>query len=248
MTRKVHPKLTAVESPESHIFPGDDHRRPPASASITLTVWRKSLLFNCSGFTVFDEKGNLVFRVDKYAKSGSNSDIVLMDATGEPLLTIRRKVREIAIWICETQARFEKLGISRSDHFSVPQKLSIVEHWQIYEGEASANPRLSVRKHVSFFRSKALAHVTPCSAFPADCGGAAGYEVEGSYAQRRCAIYDDSRRAMAEIRRKEAVSGVAFGHDVFRLVVQPGIHAAVAMAVVILLEEMFRSRRSLIKP
>jgi len=50
-----------------------------------LTVWKKSLLLNCSGFTVFDCKGNLVFRVDK-------GEIVLMDAAGKPLLTIRRKV------------------------------------------------------------------------------------------------------------------------------------------------------------
>lgn len=56
-----------------------------------LTVWKKSLLFNCNGFTVFDGKGNLVFRVDNYA-AGKKSEIVLMDAAGKPLLTIRRKV------------------------------------------------------------------------------------------------------------------------------------------------------------
>lgn len=56
-----------------------------------LTVWKKSLLFNCTGFTVFDTKGNLVFRVDNYV-AGNKGEIVLMDAAGKPLLTIRRKV------------------------------------------------------------------------------------------------------------------------------------------------------------
>lgn len=56
-----------------------------------LTVWRKSLLFSCNGFTVFDAEGNLVFRVDIYG-SGSAGELVLMDASGKPLLTARRKV------------------------------------------------------------------------------------------------------------------------------------------------------------
>jgi hypothetical protein len=61
--------------------------------AVVLTVWKKSLLFNCHGFTVYDGRGNLVFRVDNYmATSGNNGEIVLMDAAGKPLLTIRRKV------------------------------------------------------------------------------------------------------------------------------------------------------------
>ncbi|KAG6527445.1 protein LURP-one-related 8-like [Zingiber officinale] len=61
-----------------------------AAASVLLTVWRRSLLFNGNGFAVFDAKGNLAFRVDNYA-SGSKKEVVLMDGAGKPLLTIRRK-------------------------------------------------------------------------------------------------------------------------------------------------------------
>lgn len=67
-------------------FPADHH------ANVVLTVWKKSLLFNCDGFTVFDNQGNLVFRVDNY-NAGTKAEIVLMDASGNSLLTIRRKVR-----------------------------------------------------------------------------------------------------------------------------------------------------------
>lgn len=79
---KVHPSAAAAAA-----CTGGGGVRPAA----VLTVWRRSLLFNGNGFAVFDAKGNLVFRVDNYA-SGSKAEVLLMDAAGKPLLTIRRKV------------------------------------------------------------------------------------------------------------------------------------------------------------
>ncbi|XP_022730328.1 protein LURP-one-related 8-like [Durio zibethinus] len=174
-----------------------------------LTVWRKSLLFNCNGFTVFDGKGNLVFRVDNYME-GNKGEILLMDATGNPLLTIRRK------------------------------KMSLGDSWLVYEGETLVNPRLSVRKSVKILNNKCLAYVIPGNTNNRNKN--IMYEIEGSYSQRCCAVYDDKRRLVAEIRRKEAVGGVAFGTDIFRLVVQPdNIRTDFAMALVILLDQMFGS-------
>ncbi|KAL5991415.1 hypothetical protein ACLOJK_012324 [Asimina triloba] len=197
---KVFPN-TASEFPKA-----DSDRR---QAAIALTVWKKSLLFNCNGFTVFDAMGNLVFRVDNYMDI-NKGEIVLMDGAGEPLLTIRRK------------------------------KLSLGDHWLIFNGEETANPRLSLKKNVNILNSTSLANVT------AGCGTSPKhviYRVEGSYAQRCCAVYDDKRRRVAEIKRKEAVGGAVFGLDVFRLVVEPDLDPAIAMALVILLEQMFGSRR-----
>lgn len=85
--KKVHPSLTSVQS-DLRQMNNQESRREEAEV---LTVWRKSLLFNCSGFTVFDAKGNLVFRVDNYG-SDCKSEVVLMDATGKPLFSIRKKV------------------------------------------------------------------------------------------------------------------------------------------------------------
>ncbi|PKA58563.1 Protein LURP-one-related 8 [Apostasia shenzhenica] len=220
MAKRIHPNAGVFESKEPRLSSGDDRfsTQPlPAEAPVALTVWRKSLLFNCSGFTVFNEKGNLVFRVDKYAKSSNKGEIDLMDAVGNPILTIRRKM------------------------------LSLGERWQIYDGDEAANPRFSVRKHVSLLQSRSLAHMTPCAPPVPEGKRGVRYEIEGSYANRSCMIYDERRRPMAEIRRKEAVSGAVFGLDVFRLVVQPGFDAALAMAAVILLEEMFGSKSSLIR-
>lgn len=192
---------------------------------VVLTVWKKSLLFNCNGFTVFDGKGNLVFRVDNYME-GHKGEILLMDAAGKPLLTIRRK------------------------------KLSLGDTWLVYDGETLVNPRFSVRKHVNILRNKCLAYVsaedgssgsgsTPptFSSFWSGNGKSTVYQIEGSYAQRCCAVYDSKRRRVAEIKQKERVGGIGFGIDVFRLIVQPDIDPSVAMALVILLDQMFGSSR-----
>ncbi|RLM69932.1 protein LURP-one-related 8-like [Panicum miliaceum] len=200
---KVHPNSADPERQP----PQDDHEEPPA----VLTVWRKSLLFNCHGFTVFDAKGDLAFRVDCYAASRRRAEVVLMDVAGKPLLTVRRK------------------------------RLSLTDHWVIYDGDGTARPLLSVRRHVSLRSSgKALAHVTP------HASAAAEYVVEGSYGRRACAVRDARGDAVAEVRRKESV-----GDDVFRLVADPRLGASLAMGLVIALDEMFGaghgSARSLLR-
>uniref|UniRef100_R7WAB6 Protein LURP-one-related 8 n=1 Tax=Aegilops tauschii TaxID=37682 RepID=R7WAB6_AEGTA len=81
---KVHPNLAVPSLGMAAAAAARDDE------PVTLTVWRKSLLFNCRGFTVFDASGNLVYRVDIYA-SDSRAEVVLMDAAGRPVLTVRRK-------------------------------------------------------------------------------------------------------------------------------------------------------------
>ncbi|KAG0466498.1 hypothetical protein HPP92_017466 [Vanilla planifolia] len=194
MTR-IYPKSPASQSTS----PDNAGESAPSS----LTVWRKSLLLNCSGFTVFDAKGNLEFRVDNYSQSIRN-EIVLMDAAGKPLFTVRRK------------------------------KLSLVGRWKIYDGEADASgPRFSATRRVALFPSLKLARLISCR------GKGQSYGVEGSFSERSCTVFDERQRKVAEILPREAVGGVAFGSDVFRLVVEPEFDAGVAMSIVILLEQMF---------
>ncbi|KAL4304531.1 hypothetical protein GQ457_10G008210 [Hibiscus cannabinus] len=199
---KVFPNASFVVSDANSEKPPPAEEREEA----ILTVWKKSLLFNCNGFTVFDSKGDLVFRVDNYME-GNKGEILLMDAGGNPLLTIRRK------------------------------KMSLGDHWFVYEGETRVNPRFSVKKSVNILRNKCLAYVN-------NQRNNIVYEIEGSYAQRNCTVYDDKRRPVAEIKRKEAVGGVAFGTDVFRLIVRPDyITLESAMALLILLDQMFGSSK-----
>uniref|UniRef100_J3NAW4 Tubby C-terminal domain-containing protein n=1 Tax=Oryza brachyantha TaxID=4533 RepID=J3NAW4_ORYBR len=217
MAAKVHPNVAVPEPPcisAGIVSQQQDQDQPP----VVLTVWRKSLLFNCHGFTVFDAKGNLAFRVDCYDASSSTTsrrpELVLMDVAGNPLLTIRRK----------------RLSLSLSDT------------WVIYDGDGkgASTPLLSVRRQLRGLRaSKALAHVTPLSS---SLPRPEAYVVEGSYGRRACAVRDARGDAVAEVRRKESV-----GDDVFRLVAEPRLGAPLAMAIVIAIDEMFRGGSSLLR-
>ncbi|KAG6503138.1 protein LURP-one-related 8-like [Zingiber officinale] len=227
---RVHPGARGIELGDSGSVAfskdGETAQEEAGAVASVLTVWRRSLLLNGNGFTVFDAKGKLVFRVDNYA-SGSRTEVVLMDGVGEPLLTVRRKRSSIALPLA-----------------TLTQKLSLGEQWMIYEGEDRANPRFVVKRHLNPLYSRALARVTPCASDAKSCQG---YKVEGSYAQRRCAILDDERQRVVEMKRKESAKGVSFGLDVFHLIVQPGFDASVAMTIVLLLEQMFGSGASLLK-
>ena len=230
---KVHPNAAAVAAElatpttTTTTRPAADQETEPPTV---LTVWRKSLLFNCDGFTVYDARGDLAFRVDSYDASGRRrAEVVLMDATGTPLLTVRRKRR---------------LGV-------------LAERWVIYDGDAAADteaersnskPLLSVRRHRrASSKEKALAYVTPLVPASSSSGrrttaeAEASYVVEGSYGLRACAVRDTHGDAVvAEVRRKEAV----VGDDVFRLVAEPRLGATLAMGLVIALDEMFAGGRS----
>ncbi|CAN0913564.1 Protein LURP-one-related 8 [Linum grandiflorum] len=213
---KVYPNLASSCKGSRDEYDDPLIKKPAAGEqqqAVQLTVWKKSLLFNCNGFTVFDAKGNLVFRVDNYMAAASG-EILLMDAAGNPLLTIRRK-----------------------------KKMSLADSWLVYEGETRENPMLCVRK-------KAMSMMNPrCLAQVFSSGGSLRYEIEGSFAQRCCVVYDHNnnekrrRRSVVEILQKEAaVGGVTFGFDVFRMVVDTGlIETSLAMALVILLDQMYAS-------
>ncbi|AQK86793.1 Protein LURP-one-related 8-like [Zea mays] len=215
MTAKVHPNVAVPSVGLGQPAAVAVAVSPPADEEpVTLTVWRKSLLFNCRGFTVFDARGDLVYRVDTYA-SDSRAEVVLMDAAGRPVLTVRRRQRPIG------------LGLG-------------ADQWLVYPGEEARRlpPLYAVKRPAAQYMrgggggAKSMAHVAASSGGAGAGGG--GYEVEGSYLRRRCTVYDERRRAVAEVRPKEAV-----GSDVFRLVVQPGMEVSLAMAVVLALDQMF---------
>jgi uncharacterized protein YxjI len=130
MAAKVHPNVAVPPLGQ------------PAAADeepVTLTVWRKSLLFNCKGFTVFDSRGNLVYRVDSYA-SDSRAEVVLMDAAGRPVLTVRRR---------------KLIGLGSDQCLVHPG-----------EEETRLPPLYTVKRRAQYMRSggaKSMAHVVPCS-------------------------------------------------------------------------------------
>lgn len=123
----------------------------------------------------------------------------------------------------------------------VVQKLSLAEEWLVYDGDGDepAPRRFTARRNRSLLRTKSLARLSPGRSLDGT-GDAPGcrYDVEGSYASRSLDMFactgGNQRRRVATVCRKEA----AVGLDVFRLVVEPDLEPALAMAVVILLDQM----------
>jgi len=67
----------------------DQEKNNAEKLCTSLTVWRKSLVMSCKGFTVIDCYGNLVYRVDNYI--GRPNEVTLMDASGKSILTMFRR-------------------------------------------------------------------------------------------------------------------------------------------------------------
>ncbi|KAI3727598.1 hypothetical protein L6452_16216 [Arctium lappa] len=66
----------------------------------TYTIWMKSLVMNSNGYTVYDSKGNVVFRIDNY-DSKNRSEVYLMDLRGNVVCTIlRKKLLRLGLWDC----------------------------------------------------------------------------------------------------------------------------------------------------
>ncbi|KAL6348950.1 hypothetical protein AAG906_033606 [Vitis piasezkii] len=215
-------KSRSVTVHEDH-QPEEEYIAAAASATTggdcrSLTVWRKSLLFSCTGFTVIDSYGDLVYRVDNYIGQRPG-EVTLMDASGKSVLTVRRR-----------------------------KNLRLVENWHVYEGEvgdtsrtkrpsSSKQPICSVKKHINILHAN---HNVLAYVFLGNSDKRYAYRIEGSYANRSCKVLDKSRRVVAEIKRKEAMNeGVSFGVEVFLLIVCPGFDSGFAMALVLLLDQMF---------
>ncbi|MCL7049531.1 hypothetical protein MKW94_023929 [Papaver nudicaule] len=193
------------------------------SSTASLTVWRKSQVFNCNGFTVIDSSGNIVYRVDNYIGEGSK-EIVLMDGSGNTIFTICRQT-----------------------------KLGMFANWHVFEGDINNDSRESctssetrspicIAKRCSNGLLKianvpsVLAQVVLNRSSRKRCV----YTIEGSYKKRSCKILDKNREVAAEISRKEAmIEGISFGEEVFLLSVRSGFDHGIAMTMILLLDQMF---------
>ncbi|GMI76434.1 hypothetical protein like AT5G41590 [Hibiscus trionum] len=197
----------------------DEHQQHPelretdgGHPCTSLTVWRKSLIVSCRGFTVIDSNGNLVYRVDSYT-GGRTKELILMDGLGKSIFTMRR---------CKN--------------------LRLVDTWLVYGGEVcelctSGQPIFYVKKSINILHAEpnVLAYV-----YRRSTDKRYAYMIEGSYSQRSCKVVDETKRVVAEIRRKDALNGcISFGLEVFVLIVQAGFDAGFAMGLVLLLDQMF---------
>ncbi|GLJ37055.1 hypothetical protein SUGI_0750800 [Cryptomeria japonica] len=176
----------------------------------TLTVWKTSLVFNCNGFNVFDSTGNLAFRVDNY-DSGYKNEVVLMDATGNSLLTMRRK------------------------------RLSMYSEWHAFLKDKSDGQKpLFIVRRSFLLPTKTLAQIYVGSVSEKKHPD---YQIEGSFANRSCTVYNSSRNIVAEMKRKQVSSEITLGGDVFSMIVQPGYDQTFVMGLVVILDQIGSNER-----
>ncbi|KAL2463072.1 Protein LURP-one-related 12 [Forsythia ovata] len=169
-----------------------------------LTVSKTTLFFAGDGYTAYDCKGELVFRVDSYGPGTRDSgELVLMDASGRCLLTVRRK------------------------------RPSLHQRWEGFVGERmeGEKPIFSVRRSSIIGRCNVEVEVYT--------NPVEEYQIEGSFANRQCTIFNAEKEIVAEIRRKvDASTNVILGKDVFLLSVKPGFDGAFGMGLVLVLDQI----------
>lgn len=187
----------------------------------TLTVWKKSTMSfqGTDGFTVFDQQGKLVFRVDNYSRKnpgGPTGGLVLMDGTGNALLTVK------------------------------PQILSMQNQWNGYKGDqemrrtkkGKKSKVFSMRTSSVLFHSR---HKDEAEVFLNGLrkqGQAPDFTIQGAFCSRNCLIRAANGEVAAKITRKRVNSSVLLSDDVFSLVVQPGYDAELIMAFVVVLDRI----------
>ncbi|KAG8388272.1 hypothetical protein BUALT_Bualt02G0108400 [Buddleja alternifolia] len=112
-----------------------------------LTVLKTSLFFPGDGFTAYDSKGVRAFRVDSYGPdSGDAGELVLVDASGRCILTVRRKRPSL-------HQRWEGFAGERSGQkplFSVRRSSMIGRSGSGMTVEVYSNPRAEYQIEGSF--------------------------------------------------------------------------------------------------
>ncbi|KAI4374247.1 hypothetical protein MLD38_012261 [Melastoma candidum] len=187
----------------------------------SFTVWKKSSMSfqGTDGFTVFNQKGGLVFRVDNYSRNKNLSDgdgLVLMDGVGNVVLTLR------------------------------PRGFSLRRQWNAYRGEyrvfvMKKRLRSLLTKNTKdepvdiFLQGSLRSDQSP------------EYLVEGSFASRNCIVRRKADGALvARISRKwvKSTPTVVLANDVFSLVIQPGFDTGLVMGFVLVLDRICRKSSS----
>ncbi|PIN27208.1 hypothetical protein CDL12_00001 [Handroanthus impetiginosus] len=190
---KVHPKTSMIttscqySSSEREIF----------------TVWMKSLVINGNGCTVFNSKGEVVFRVDNY-QTRHSGEVLLMNLNGEVLFSIKKK----------------KLLVFRSWEV---HKLINSEFYE--EGES-----FKVKRKCRLFGKDISCDVSVgCNNKTAE----SCYKIVGFEGKSTIKILDNEGQVLAEMMQKQSLGGVCLGDDVLSLTVEPQLDQSLIMALVI---------------
>ncbi|KAK9053153.1 hypothetical protein SSX86_029783 [Deinandra increscens subsp. villosa] len=139
------------------------HPRIPSSSSScstqreTYTIWMKSLVLNSNGYTVYDSRGEVVFRIDNY-DSKCRSEVYLMDLYGNIVCTILRKeLLRSGLWDCYSDKD------SSRPWFRVGKTFGFFKNNSVYDvlvgtnkGQSISGPNHKMEGHVNSLEFKII--------------------------------------------------------------------------------------------
>ncbi|CAA2996958.1 LURP-one-related 12-like [Olea europaea subsp. europaea] len=117
--------------------------------------------------------------------------------------------------------------------FSLSARPSLHHRWEGFIGERidGQKPIFSVR------RSSIIGRFSVTVELYTNTGEE--YQIEGSFANRHCTIFNAEKEIVAEIRRKvDASTNVVLGKDVFLISLKPGFDGAFGMGLVLVLDQL----------
>ncbi|XP_042950338.1 protein LURP-one-related 4-like [Carya illinoinensis] len=191
---KIHPHISTV-SPKYFT----------TSEGETFTVWMKSLLYHTYGCTVFNSKGEIVYRVDNYSKKCSH-EVHLMDLRGNTLFTIRRRKKFLAFGCWDG---YRCSGSTLTNKLEKPW-FKVQRYCGMLRGDVACQITVGYDKYDKYWIVRIL-----------DAGKAA------------FRIVDVDGGVVAEAKAKHSGSGVVLGDDVLTLEVVPYIDHSLILALVI---------------
>ncbi|XP_019171172.1 PREDICTED: protein LURP-one-related 11-like [Ipomoea nil] len=199
---RIYPQSPSSSSSSSSSPPSSPSSSYMTSKRETFTVWMKSLVYHGNGCTVFDSNGEIVYRIDNYNTKCSR-EVHLMDLHGRVLFSIRQK------------------------------KLAVFGRW---DGYRLGNTEL-IDEEILCFRVKRSRNVFRgdsnhyCVNLACDQPEESCYKIIALPGKSTFKIVSGSR-LVAEVKQKQATSGVAFGDDVLTLMVEPHVDHSLVMALV----------------
>ncbi|XP_040986880.1 protein LURP-one-related 11-like [Juglans microcarpa x Juglans regia] len=190
MTVKVHPQVV-IPSASCYFI----------SKQETYTIWMKSLVLGCKGCTVFDAKGQLVYRVDNY-NCNFRDEVNLMDSKGKVLFTVpRKRFKLFRFWegyrSTDKEIEMKRPGFQVRKTLRIPRGDSPCE---VIVGLDENQPR-----HYKIH--------------------------SWSSCKSACKLVDQFGGLVAELKRKKSAGGVDLGNDVLTLVVEPYFDHSLIMGV-----------------
>ncbi|KAJ0249308.1 Protein LURP-one-related 11 [Hirschfeldia incana] len=187
MVKKIHPNRKTSS--------GREETRSPylTTEKDSFTIWMKSLVFNTNGCTVFDSKGNIIYRVDNY-NSKSCREVYLMDLHGHVLFTVRR----------------QKLGLYKT-----------WEGHRSPSGTAESTTNLEYfRVKSNIFQVPSKGSSSSYRVITGSCRNDEQYIYKIITRGSSLGIEDICGRVVAEVKRKQSSKGLELGDDVLTMMVE----------------------------